>query len=45
VDFFVVLLVSSYFDDIAWQKVTTMHFNFLKLLDRKCCIFSRGGTR
>jgi len=31
---FILLLVSPYFVDVAWQKITTMRFNFLKLLDR-----------
>jgi len=25
-------------------KITTMRFNFPKLLDTYCCIFSGGGT-
>jgi len=40
---FIVLLVSPYFVDVAWQKfkITTMRFNFLKLLDRILFYFFR----
>jgi len=38
---FVLLLVSPYFIDVAWQKLRQMRFNFLKLLDKILLYLSR----